>query len=263
MPEPDGLGASVAFDRAADYYDRTRAVSPRAMAGVVGLLAAEFRERGRVLEVGVGTGRIALPLAEAGVAVAGVDLSRPMMDRLVQKAGRRSPVPLAVADATTLPFAGGTFGAAYAAHVLHLIPAWPDAVRELVRVVRGGGVVLVDRGGWQSLAHEIGERFGQEAGVAAQVGMAVDEILALDELMASMGAHLRLLPEVENVQRVTLEEIIGSLERGEYSATWWVSESDRHRAAAAVRTWAAERYGDLTEPRTLRVAIRWRAYDLP
>src|SRR5439155_24677412 len=112
VPAPDGLGASVAFDRAADYYDRTRAVSPRAMAGVVGLLAAEYRERGRVLEVGVGTGRIALPLAEAGVAVAGVDLSRPMMDRLVQKAGGRSPVPLAVADATTLPFAGGTFGAA-------------------------------------------------------------------------------------------------------------------------------------------------------
>ena len=229
---------------------------------VVGLLATEFSGRGRVLEVGVGTGRIALPLAKAGVSVTGVDLSRPMMDRLVAKASGRSPVGLAVADATRLPFADASFGAAYAAHVLHLIPAWPEAAREMARVVRAGGVVLVDRGGWQSLAHEVGERFGQEAGVPTQVGMAVEEIPALDELMASMGARLRLLSEVENVRQVTLEEIIGGLERGEYSATWAASEADRLRAATAVRAWAAERYGDLNESRTFRTSIRWRAYEL-
>ncbi|HEX9717352.1 MAG TPA: hypothetical protein VGA93_05350 [Actinomycetota bacterium] len=50
------------------------------MAGAqTALLAGELPGRGRVLEVGVGTGQIAPPLAEAGVPMAGLDLSMPMV----------------------------------------------------------------------------------------------------------------------------------------------------------------------------------------
>src|SRR5436190_19294167 len=42
---------------------------------------------GRALELGIGTGRIALPLAERGVQVHGIDLSQPMVDKLRAKPG--------------------------------------------------------------------------------------------------------------------------------------------------------------------------------
>ncbi len=42
---------------------------------------------GRVLEFGVGTGRVALPLAERGIRVHGLDISRPMLDQLRKKPG--------------------------------------------------------------------------------------------------------------------------------------------------------------------------------
>ena len=50
-------------------------------------LALEDGRNGRALELAIGTGRIALPLAARGVRVDGIDLSAPMVDRLRQKPG--------------------------------------------------------------------------------------------------------------------------------------------------------------------------------
>src|SRR6267154_2367198 len=108
---------SVNFDRAAGFYDSSRTLSPEGEAGVTQLLGAELAGAGRCLEIGVGTGRIALPLHRSGIPMAGVDISPLMVDRLVAKAGGRHPFPLALADATALPFADDTFGAGLAAHV--------------------------------------------------------------------------------------------------------------------------------------------------
>jgi len=52
------------------------------------LLVAELDGRGRCLEIGVGTGRIALPLHERGVDLVGIDLATPMLARLIDNAGR-------------------------------------------------------------------------------------------------------------------------------------------------------------------------------
>ena len=57
------MSDSVSFDRAASFYDATRALTPEAMAAVQALLRSELQGRGRCLEIGVGTGRMALPLA--------------------------------------------------------------------------------------------------------------------------------------------------------------------------------------------------------
>ena len=43
---------------------------------------AELAGHGRVLELAIGTGRVAIPLAARGVAVSGIELSQPMIDRL-------------------------------------------------------------------------------------------------------------------------------------------------------------------------------------
>src|SRR5437016_888939 len=50
-------------------------------------LLAELAGAGPVLELGVGTGRLALPLARRGLTVHGIDASAPMVDRLRAKPG--------------------------------------------------------------------------------------------------------------------------------------------------------------------------------
>ncbi len=106
------------------------------------MLAGELRDRGRILEVGVGTGQVAIPLHEAGVEMTGIDLSAAMLAKLVEKGGGRPAFPLVRTDATRLPLRDEAFGGAVVRWVLHLIPDWEEAIREMVRVVRPGGVIV-------------------------------------------------------------------------------------------------------------------------
>ncbi|SNQ52246.1 Methyltransferase [Frankia canadensis] len=66
---------------------------------------------GRALEFAIGTGRIAVPLAERGVPVTGIELSRPMIDRLRAKADEAT-IPVVVGDMATA-VAPGTYTLVY------------------------------------------------------------------------------------------------------------------------------------------------------
>ena len=251
---------SLSFDRASHYYDRTRALPADAAAAVTDLLLGELSGRGRVLEIGIGTGRVGYPLHRSGLELYGIDISAPMLDKLREKPGG-SNLPTALADSTRLPFAKSGFGAAFACHVLHLIPQWRQAVAELVRVVASGGVVLVDPGGLErGDSATISQRFIDEIG-GRRPGM--QDPSELDAAFAEQGASLRPLEPVKVRRKVTFGEIIDDLEAGLYSATWEASQKQRNKAAVVVRTWAEETFGALDEQRTISWDIRWRAYDLP
>jgi SAM-dependent methyltransferase len=255
--------SSIVFDPAAEYYDRTRALDPGVHAAVIDGLLDELRGRGRVLEIGVGTGRIALDLHAGGVPMAGVDLSRPMLDRLVAKAGGAAPFPLAIADATALPFPAGAFGAAVACHVLHLVEPWREAVDELLRVVRPGGAILVDVGGTPpGVGAEVRRHFFALTGVGERDRPGLTDLRELDAVMAARGAAARSLPAVVRRSERTLGEIVGRLEDGIYAGCWTLSPEERRAAAAATRDWAVERYGPLDGRHTIETSITWRAYDV-
>ena len=80
-------GGSTSFDRAAAYYDETRGLTDDAVREQTSLLAGELHGRGATLEIGVGTGQVALPLADVGIPIVGVDISEPMLRVLLEKAG--------------------------------------------------------------------------------------------------------------------------------------------------------------------------------
>lgn len=255
------MSESVAFDRAVDYYDRTRALPPGMEAAMVEAVSAELRGRGLVLEIGAGTGRIALPLRGAGVDVVGLDLSLPMLARLVDKAGGPGRAGVVQGDATRLPFRDGSFGAAFAVHVLHLIPSWPLAVRELVRVVEPGGVVLVSQGWWGLVAYlDVIEAYTEAAGMELRhVGL--NDEAELDAALPE--ARPRDLVRLEGSQTMTLDEMVERLRAGLYSFTWGLDDAARNRGADAAAAHAEERYGSLAEPREVPQEMYWRAYDLP
>ena len=73
-------------------------------AGAVEFLSGLARG-GRALELGIGTGRIALPLQRAGVKISGVDASQAMIDRLRAKPGGDS-IPVAIGDFSEPPVTG-------------------------------------------------------------------------------------------------------------------------------------------------------------
>lgn len=102
----------------------------------------------RVLEVGPGTGYYALEVA-GWVAPEGrldvFDLQQDMLDHTMRRAGERgieNVVPTQ-GDARGLPYEDATFDAAYLVTVLGEIPDQEAALRELARVVKPGGRVVV------------------------------------------------------------------------------------------------------------------------
>ena len=109
QPAGEGLEApgsrpldSVAFDRAAGYYDESRGLDPAVEELVADRVEEAVGPGARLLEVGVGTGRIALPLHRRGGNVVGVDLSLPMLERYRAKAAAAglAPPTVLLADAT-------------------------------------------------------------------------------------------------------------------------------------------------------------------
>ena len=99
-------------ERVAARYDESspEMFTPEAVVPVVDLLA-ELAGDGSALELGIGTGRIALPLRERGVPVYGIDLSEAMVARLHAKPGG-DRIPVAIGDFATTRVAGD-FAVAY------------------------------------------------------------------------------------------------------------------------------------------------------
>jgi ubiquinone/menaquinone biosynthesis C-methylase UbiE len=256
------VGESISFERAGAYYDRTRSIGADAMAATIELLTGELSGRAPCLEIGVGTGRMALPLAGAGASMVGVDLAHSMVRELVRKAGGRKPFPLAFADATRLPFRDAAFGAGLAAHVLHLVPAWRSALEELVRVIGPGGVLLVNAGGWgESWRGDVARAFAEAAG-RPEPWVGVRSIEDVDAVMSELGARSRVLPHIVDVRSATVASVIDDLEAGVYSFTWTLEPAQRMAAAHATREWAERNLGNVDAARTSVDPMPWRAYDL-
>jgi SAM-dependent methyltransferase len=257
------MSDSIRFDTAAGHYDTTRAISDETMESTISLLASELRDRGRVLEVGVGTGLLALRLDERGIPVSGLDLSAPMLARLVEKAGGTPPFPLLLGDATSMPFVDGAFGAAYLRCVLHLIPDWRAALAEMVRVVRPRGVLVVSPGAVDEVGRAIRARFAEITGLSTDpVGLVWGNHGALDAELERLGARLRVLPPIPEQEERPLGWFLDSIEEGRWSWAWRIPEDVRRNAVRQLRPWAEERFGPLDRVEENEVETVWRAYDL-
>lgn len=242
---------SAPFDRVAGIYDRTRAYAPEAAAEVTRLLAAEVAGR-RCLEVGVGTGRVAAPLAREGVDLVGIDLSEGMLGVLCRD--HDDPFPVAVADAARLPFPDRSFGAGLAVHVLHLVADRERVVDELLRVV--DGPVLVSAGRPDDRLLGLRRRFLRLAGHGA-TDTSTEVETEVDAAFAARGAAGRDLPPVANTTVTTRREVLASYRDGVWSWTWPLAEDERRRAHDRL----VEELDDLDAPVTLTTTVAFRAYE--
>jgi len=127
-----------AFDQISTVYDATRDPLD---SGTLDALTARLKERGvhRLLEVGVGTGRVSAPLLARGFEMTGVDAS----GRMLAYARTKRLPRLVRGDAYHLPFRDRAFDTALFVHVLHLLDDPPAALTEAQRVGAKGAVALV------------------------------------------------------------------------------------------------------------------------
>src|SRR5258708_13499776 len=167
---------SLSFDPVAHVYDATRGYPTGVAQQIAQSIADTVKAtpHTKFLEVGIGTGRIAFPLASRGHMYTGVDISERMVEQLEAKLAdhgwqervqpwgslpdentsaaplvrrfmqgeQRASMRLVMADMTALPFYAASFDVAIAVHVFHLLDSWQKALTEVLREMRPGGLFL-------------------------------------------------------------------------------------------------------------------------
>jgi phosphatidylethanolamine/phosphatidyl-N-methylethanolamine N-methyltransferase len=142
-PRIDEDAIRSAYRRWAPVYDHT-----------FGRVAAEGRKhsveiinqgRGRVLEVGVGTG-LSLPTYAPHLEIVGIDLSPEMLEKARERVAverLRNVTGLHEMDASDLKFPDASFDTVVAMYVMTVVPEPEKVMRELARVCRPGGDVII------------------------------------------------------------------------------------------------------------------------
>lgn len=261
---PDAHHARADATGAATWVALRRASAPPAFTDAVAdLLVTVFDLRRPVVDLGAGSGHLAQALAARGATVTALDLSVPML-ALVPSHLRR-----VAADVVALPLRDGAAGAALAAHVLHVVPAWRQAVAELDRVVGAEGVVLVQAGassGARGHLPELRQVFGDHLPPQALVGSPVAGPGGADvvaEAFASLGRQLVELPEVSEPREETARGLVRWMEGNPWSWPGPSTDAERAAAAAATEAWAIDAGIDLDAPFATTAVNRWRAYARP
>lgn len=272
--------SSISFDPVAHAYDSTRGYPPgleqQIAEGLESIAGAT--EQSVFLEIGVGTGRIAIPLASRGHDYTGVDISEKMLAQLESKLlqqhwieqqepwGSRAdelalstrPVRrftrtdlsaslrLVTSDITALPFADASFDIVVAVHIFHLVDGWEQAAREVVRVLRRGGTFLHC---WDehddAILNEVTQTWMQ---MVENLGGSAQRIGTENPAGVSSWLHAQGLPvepislvrwETTGTPRAALERITSRL----WSRTWIVPDDIFHASTQRLTAWALGRFG--------------------
>lgn len=190
---------TIHHDREAARYDRligrefAAYDAPWTAVRWAGLLAADGARV--VLDLGSGTGRAALPVAEAGPIVVAADLSRGMLVRARAKAAARGlrVLPL-VADAERLPFADGTLDGVLGSGVLHHLPDVGRALDEAARVARRGAwLCFAEPGAEATRLYRATRRAARAVGALVRPLRRLNSPAADDERPLPSGALVDLL----------------------------------------------------------------------
>lgn len=129
------------FDkRIARRYDAQRAHPPAVSQHIGEAITAAVGQGGTVLEIGVGTGRIAHPVTAAGCSLIGLDLSAEMLSEVGQQAPGQ--LSLLEGDMHHIPLSSNSVDAVLAVHVLHLAKDSQQVLKEAARVLKPGGVFI-------------------------------------------------------------------------------------------------------------------------
>jgi SAM-dependent methyltransferase len=216
----------LSFDRVATVYDETRGLSPRAMTRVLGVLVEELRGK-RVLEVGVGTGRYAVPLQKSGIRVVGVDISRHFVAR--------------------------SFDVATTNHVLHLISNWTDVLEEIGRVTRDTFFSVIEQSESPSIHSEY-DALVREAGFQwRHPGIHERDLPGLlkPDIVIPVGPFR---------ERVSMDTVLKPLAERAFSNQWEVPEEIHRQTIQRLRQkWADKEYD---RSYSLEIAF-WRIERLP
>jgi ubiquinone/menaquinone biosynthesis C-methylase UbiE len=243
------------YDHIATFYDTTRSLPPAISQQVTDVILQRVAAtpETRFLEVGIGTGIVALPFVQRGYAYTGIDISSEMMAQIPPKFSKPpANLTLIQADASKLEFANAAFDVVLMRHVIHLISDWRSLLSEIRRVLKPGGFYLYCESPWTPHQTEFESQW--QTIVTQQPGYQKPSFENSDR--ASQERVIEWL-QAENaqVERITaaewyVEETVGDrlaiYETRDHGSCWSVPDAEFPQAMQAFRAWCQQHYGSAT-----------------
>jgi ubiquinone/menaquinone biosynthesis C-methylase UbiE len=152
-------GYAKTYDSLAPEYHRERFLDPTGqydfnetqilLTDLLASLPSTSTTPWSMLDVATGTGKVAVTVAQSGRSIIALDAAPGMLRQCrarAQAEGLDSHLALTAASATQLPYCDNTFACVFSFRFLHLFPyaAYPALLREMARVVKPGGYVIVE-----------------------------------------------------------------------------------------------------------------------
>ncbi|HWZ17497.1 MAG TPA: methyltransferase domain-containing protein [Ktedonobacteraceae bacterium] len=271
---------SISFDRVAHAYDETRGYPPGIDQHIAKAIVDTVNATSETtfMEVGVGTGRIAFPLASLGQTYTGVDISENMVKQLRSKllqngwqeyqqawgslpdedsasahavsryrnGAKSASMRLVLSDMTALPFHDASFDVVIAVHVFQLVDGWQQALLEVMRVIRPGGVFLHC---WDEFVNvevwPVGETWGK---IVRELGGDIkrpgaEERSDVTAWLKEHGLQPQEIPVVQWEVIQTPREALDQVTRRLWSSTWVVPDDIFAESVVRLESWAKDYFG--------------------
>lgn len=225
--------------------------------------AAGLQAGARVLDIGAGTGRVAIPLAMRGCRVVALDPATAMVDQLRAKA-RGSKVSAVVAEGAQLPFAIERFDVVVIARLLYLTRDWKVILHEACRVLAIGGCLLHEWGNgdddedWVRIREEA-RRLFEQAGLREPFHPGVRSEMEIDAQLDDLNFVQEARVEIGSGVEITLREFLRRLVDGELSYIWAVPDAVRSACLPSLVQWS-ERTFDLDRPVPTPRQLSWTVH---
>jgi len=153
------------YRRIAEQYDEGRSLSKQNMELWLDLVAkcSGAPAGARVLDLGCGTGRFAIPLAQRfGFRVTGADSSKEMLSKAKMKDSAQA-VTWHVQDAQALSYADRSFDMLFMSHLLHHVDSPEKVIQECERVLDVRGSIVIRYGTIEQIRDDVEHTFFPEA----------------------------------------------------------------------------------------------------
>lgn len=223
------------YDRAAEYYDRTREIQGDVALEIGAFIAekAGFTLNDHLLEAGIGTGRIAVPLVPHVGSITGVDISPKMMWKIPPKQPV-NPIRFGVADVHDLPFAAHTFDAVYVSHVLHLVSNPLRLLQEAKRVVKPDGIFLRMRNRYENEEQLQPIYDAWDAATKKPNSANTTRWNRIGDALFASGWRLQAQQAFTFTYTNRVADLLERLEERQWSSTWIIDDETWKQGLAAV-----------------------------
>ena len=208
-------------------YNQTRNLPQAVMSDILKSLCSEIPHINEmnIIDIGVGTGRFAIPLSSIVKSIVGIDISQKMLNILMSNNTSKNLTTICT-DAENIMVSNDSFDMAFAVSVFHLIPNWKRVLDEIERVLKVNGLFIVGRTEYigfegvqyEYIRHKILRKYNKDA---------QEKGLQFDQQINEFNNRWKL---VKKITAATWEnsyiplEILRGFEERLWSETWNISD---------------------------------------